>query len=355
MAVDELVLFARSDYDYHTFRIPALWRSHSGALLALAEGRRHARRDDGEIDLVLKRSMDGGESWSELQVVVAEDGMTCGNPCPVQVRETGVIWLTFCKNLAAGGEDLITQGKAPRTVWITRSDDDGASWSEPVEITTQVKRPGWSWYATGPGHGVQLTSGRLVIPCDHIVAKHFDRQQDPHHSHLIISDDLGQSWRIGGILPVGTNECAVVETMDGGIYINARNYSGSYCRAVAWSADGGEQFTGYQEDSQLVEPVCQASLTRFSGIGDGRPSRILFANPASRARERMSVRLSYDEGQSWPHSRLLYHGLAAYSDLAVLPDGRICCLYERGEEHPYEQLVLARFTLEWLTQGEDRG
>jgi sialidase-1 len=346
--LEETHLFISGQGAYHTYRIPALAVTVAGTLLAFAEGRKHGRGDAGEIDLILRRSFDNGASWTPVQVVVSEAEMTCGNPCPVVDRRTGIIWLPFCKNLADGSETLITQGKAPRTVWITHSDDDGQSWAEPVEITAAVKKPEWTWYATGPCHGIQLTSGRLVIPCDHMVGVHFDRKRDPYHSHVIYSDDNGITWRIGGIVDNGTNECAVVETVDEAVYINCRNYVGGKRRAVAWSHDQGDTFQDFAWDETLVEPICQASLVSYPDKDQPAGSHVLFANPASTEREKMTVRLSDDCGQNWPVARELHAGPAAYSDLAVADDMTICCLYERGDMFPYERLTLARFNLAWL-------
>jgi sialidase-1 len=343
--LEETPLFISDQGAYHTYRIPALAVTVAGTLLAFAEGRKHGRGDAGEIDLILRRSFDKGVSWTPLQVVVSEAGMTCGNPCPVVDRQTNTIWLPFCKNLAEGNENLITQGKAPRTVWITHSDDDGQGWAEPVEITAAVKKPDWTWYATGPCHGIQVTSGRLIIPCDHMVGVYFDRKRDPYHSHVIYSDDHGATWQIGGIVDVGTNECAVAELIDGSLYINCRNYVGGKRRAVARSQDGGLTFSEFTWDEHLIEPICQASLERLPDGG------LLFANPASTDRERLTVRFSPDGGHSWPTERLLHPGPSAYSDLAVLPDGTVCCLYERGMTEAYETLTLARFNLAWLMDG----
>ena len=134
-----------------------LFRS-TGAVLAVCEGRRDGSGDSGQIDLLMRRSDDGGRTWGQSHVVVTEPGMTCGNPAPVLDRHTGTIWLPFCKNHADGDEALIRKGLAPRTVWVTRSDDDGETWADPVEITADVKHSGWTWYATGPCHGIQLRS-----------------------------------------------------------------------------------------------------------------------------------------------------------------------------------------------------
>jgi sialidase-1 len=355
MKLERSDLFVSGRDGYHTYRIPALAFTAKGTLLAFAEGRRHGRGDTGEIDMVLRRSPDGGRTWLPMQVILSENGMTCDNPCPVLDRDTGEIWLPFCKNLADGGEDLIIQDKAPRTVWITHSGDDGVTWAEPREITGAVKDPSWTWYATGPTHGIQLRSGRLVIPCDHIVGRFLDRARDPYHSHVIVSDDHGASWRAAGSVEAGTNECAVVETQDGSLYVNCRNYVGAKRRAVSRSRDGGESFTDFAWDETLVEPICQASLVGLMDATGRESGRMLFANPASTARERLTVRMSYDNGRTWPVSRLLEPGRAAYNDLAAGSDGTVFCLYERGEADPYERLTLARFDLAWLTgDGGDR-
>ena len=340
-------LYVSGDGSYHTYRIPALVVSAQGTLLAFVEGRKHGRGDAGEIDLVLRRSVDGGRTWGPTQVVVSESGMTCGNPAPVVERESGTIWLPFCKNLAEGGESLICQGKAPRTVWVTCSVDDGRTWAEPREITAAVKKPDWTWYATGPCHGIQLPSGRLVAPCDHIVGIHFDGKRDPIHSHVIYSDDRGANWQLGASVEAETDESAVAQLQDGSLYLNCRNGVGDNRRGVARSFDQGQTYAEFHWDDALIEPVCQASVETLAG------GQLLFANPASTRRENMTVRLSPDGGRTWTASRTLHPGPAAYSDLSVLPDGDVCCLYEAGEQHPYETLTLARFNLAWL--GENFG
>lgn len=343
--VMEQTLFTSGTGGYHTYRIPALAVTNSGRILAFAEGRLHGQGDAGEIDLVLRTSDDHGETWSEPRRIVRERDMTCGNPAPVTDRVTGTVWLWFCKNEAEGGEGLITAGQAPRTVWLSHSEDDGATWSEPQDMTAQVKKPEWTWYATGPGHGIQLSSNRLVIPCDHMVGVHLNRHQDPYHSHVLYSDDHGATWHIGGIVPDGTNECEVVELLNGDVMINCRNYTGDHRRAVAISRDQGAEFGEFRWDETLIEPICQASIIRWPEAAQG----LLFANPASRTtRTDLTVRLSLDEGITWPHARLLYAGPSAYSDLAIAPDGLGLCFYERGLHRPYESLVLARFPAAWL-------
>ena len=334
---------------YACYRIPALLTTRAGTILAFCEARRNSCRDTDQIDLVLRRSTDGGLTFGEPSIVTTAPGWVSGNPAPVHDRASGRIWLLLCRNRMDGDETAICEGRAPRQVWKCSSDDDGVTWSEPVEITGSVKRADWSWYATGPCHGIQLASGRLVVPCDHIVLANRNRQ-DPYYSHVIYSDDTGESWRIGGSTSEGTNESTVEEVRDGVLYLNCRNKQplpgGGNYRGVAYSLDGGESFTPIVHDAALPEPICQASVLRYRGSGLD-PDPLLFSNPAARSglargRRLMTVRASRDGGLTWPASRVLHRGPAAYSDLCVAPDGAVLCLYERGTATPYERITLAR-------------
>ena len=351
MLPKQQAVFVSGKDGYHTYRIPAIVLTKKGTVLAFCEGRKSSGSDYGDIDLVLKRSFDGGKTWAPMQIVVDDGPHTAGNPAPVVDRSTGTIWMPFCKNFGDKGEGLIKQGKAPRTVWVTHSTDDGATWSDPVEITQTTKLDHWRWYATGPCHGIQLKSGRLLIPCDYS-----DHDYGGHIfcSHVIVSDDHGATWKIGGLVKDGVNECAAVETMDGSVYLNMRCYRGKHRRAVAWSKDGGETFSEGTLDETLIEPVCQASAVRFTDAARHDKNRVLFSNPASTSRVQMTIRMSTDECKTWPVSKVLNHGPSAYSDLCVLGDMTICCLYERGEQHAYETITLARFGLDWLTDGKDQ-
>jgi sialidase-1 len=346
-------LFVSGEDGYHTYRIPALIVSGKGTILAFCEGRKNSRSDSGDIDIVLKRSFDNGRTWQHKQVIADNGTDTVGNPAPVVDRSTGTIWLLLTQNLAAGPERMIIEGKAPRTAWITKSDDDGATWAEPEEITADVKDPFWTWYATGPCHGIQLRNGRLVIPCDHVAGTN-PNYAESAHSHVIYSDDHGKSWKIGGITQPGTNESVIVQTVDGSLYLNCRNYVGEKRRAYAWSNDNGETFSQSGWDETLVEPVCQASMIRYTDTDSHDKNRVLFSNPASTQRERMTVRISYDECKTWDAGKVLHAGPSAYSDLCIAPDMSICCLYERGESNAYETITFAQFDLEWLTDGADR-
>ncbi len=353
--VTQEILFESGKGGYTAYRIPSLVVSARGTVLAFCEGRRDSLRDYGQIDIMMRRSSDNGRTWENPRVILTQGGMTCGNPAPVVDAQSGMICLLFCKNNADGGEDSILKGKAPRSVWITRSTDDGETWSEPEDLTGKLKRKNWTWYATGPGHGVQLKSGRLLVSCNHIVGVNYNAE-DPNHSHLVYSDDRGVTWSLGGICEKGSNESAVVETMDGSVYVNSRNPQECGRRTFSWSRDGGLSFGPRQVDDTLIEPPlwrgCQASMARYA-VADGRtPSVILFANPACReeVRQNLTVRASYDECKTWSPGIVLHPGPSAYSDLAVAKDKTILCLYERGEKHPYETLALARFDIDCLKE-----
>jgi sialidase-1 len=329
---------------YHTYRIPAVLVVPNGDLLAFCEGRRNNSRDHGNVDLLQKRSSDGGLTWGARTVVCDEGGeadVTIGNPCPVVDRTTGIICMPFCRD--------------NDRVFVTSSADEGASWSEPREITADVKRSEWGWYATGPGVGIQLESGeyagRLVVPCDH---------RSPVYdcgSHVIYSDNQGETWKLSqNVIAPGANECQVVELSDGRLLLNARMQTGRTTgeRGISYSSDGGATWSPLSQHSGLPDPIVQASLIRCSSRDTDEPDHLLFSNPdvplsvTPGSRVNLTVRLSPDRGASWPVRRTLHPGPAAYSCLVRLADGKFGCLYEAGDESAYESIRFARFDLDWV-------
>jgi len=347
----ELNVFRAGSEGYHTFRIPALITTKSGVVLAICEGRKTGRGDHGDVDLVQKRSTDGGRTWGAVELIHEEGGtakVTIGNPCPAVDDETGVVWLPFTRD--------------NDTVFVMSSSDDGRTWSKPREISAAVKKGDWNWYATGPGNGIQLKrgkhQGRLVIPCDHRVSGHKDDKQSwqqSGRSHVIYSDDHGQSWQLGGVTDFGMNECAVVELTDGTLMLNSRSYRGKACRGVSLSSDGGQSWQPTQDDPALVESVCEASLIRYAWpeAAANKPDLLVFANPAvPKGRSHVTVRLSEDDGHTWPKSRLVCEGSSAYSSLTVLPGGEIGLLYERDD---YKTLTLTRFSPAWVSAAPTGG
>lgn len=346
--LQESVLYQSGEGGYDTYRIPAVTVSKPGTLLAFCEGRKNGRGDAGDIDVLLRRSTDNGETWGPVQVLVDDGGNTCGNPCPIVDRASGDIVLLITKNGGDHHENKIQMGQAPhRTAWVLRSQDDGLTWSAPRDISESVRKPEYRWYATGPGHGIQLTSGRMIAPCDHSTGPASDQQ----FAHVIYSDDAGQTWTLGGALPGRTNESIAVELDEASLYLNVRNNFGLKQRAYAVSHDQGISFQPLAHDPVLVEPTCQASALLYAPATKDDPAKVLFSNPASAKRENMTVRLSLDGAKTWKYAKTLWPGPAAYSDLVLAADGRIVCLYERGAKSPYETITLARFPITHVAPG----
>jgi sialidase-1 len=334
---EKQTLFRAGADGYHTYRIPSLVVTAKGTVLAICEARRKSRSDLGDIDLVLRRSTDGGRTWSRIELLIDDGDHTMGNPCPVLDRKTGMLWLHFCRD--------------NKQVLVASSDDDGKTWSKPVEITNQAKNPDWSWVGTGPGHGIQLQSGRLLIPCWAGVEANV-----PHGktqlSYAAFSDDSGKSWKYGEALDRdASDECEAVELADGRVYMTLRSRHGKKQRGYSFSKDGGETWAPIQHDSRLPEPGCQGSAIRLPSDMAENKSLVLTAAPANpAARTHLTVSASSDECESWTLSRVVNAGSSAYSDLAATGGGEVLLLFESDD---YTRLTLARFNRRWLTDGPE--
>jgi sialidase-1 len=324
--------FVAGQDGYACYRCPTLAVALDGTLLAFCEGRVNSHKDEDDIDVVLKRSSDGGRTWGPLQVLADDNRNPCKNACPV-VLPSGRILLVWLWNQWIPSE----KDRTTRKVFVLQSDDAGANWADPREITESVYQPHWRWYGTGPCHGIvkQLEPhrGRIVV-----AARHSATGQ-PMAAHFIYSDDGGQQWSIGGTVPhPKSSEATVVERSDGALMINCRNQEDSQShRVVAISLDGGATFSETYLERQLVEPRgCQGSLLFHSIDPQTGKGRILFSNPSNASmRSDGTLKLSCDDGKSWirafryaPKPAPYFTG---YSDLAVLSDGKIGILYERGD------------------------
>jgi sialidase-1 len=368
-------VFERGEGGYHTFRIPAIVKAADGSLLAFAEGRLDDPSDDGDIDLVLKRSSDGGATWGPLKVVADDGPNKWGNPVPILDRNTGrvVVNTTRTAGHVTGGDvqcGRVTQEETRRS-FIQFSDDHGVTWSEPVDITGDVRPDNWRHFVGGPGHGIQLAeganAGRLVIPGNHSVAP-ADPDQEcaggaQSGGHSLYSDDGGKTWHLGAVDRPGDgvvnpNESAVVELGDGTLYFSTRNQGGSAPprRAATTSSDGGTTFDApYAAVEGITTSQVQGSLLRLPGAPAAR-ERVVFSAPGhASSREKLTLWSSFDDAATWSPSLTVYDGPAGYSDLVHLDERALGVIFENGErlydetELPYHhRITFARVPVQAL-------
>ncbi|WP_411077653.1 sialidase family protein [Streptomyces sp. cmx-10-25] len=350
---------------YASYRVPAAVRTREGTVLAFAEGRVAGGGDSGHIDIVVRRSEDGGCTWGPLRVVADGDGDTRGNPAPVVDPRSGDVVLLSSYNGGEATEERILSGEVPadrgRRVFVQRGTDDGRTFSPPREITASVKRPGWRWYATGPGHALALTrgphAGRLVVPADHSAAPpagSSDTGREPRYygAHALLSDDGGHSWRLGFVDAahdghVNANETAAAELPDGRIYFNTRDQLGTSPgnRADAVSGDGGATLERPFAPQPALDrvPVVQGSLLHVGGV-------LLFSAPSvPDARAEPAVWRLADDGGTAVRALAVSRRKAGYSDLVPLDAGTVGLLHETGTTSPYETLEFRRLPLAELT------
>ncbi|NGO71511.1 sialidase family protein [Streptomyces boncukensis] len=356
MPYESSVPFRAGSEGYAAFRIPAVVALPDGTLLAFAEGRADSPADHGNIDIVRRRSADGGRTWGPLEVAAANGDGTAGNPAPV-VLDGGRVLLVFVRSAADATEERIRRGLVSpedgRRVWVVHSDDGGAAWSEPREITREAKRPAWRWYATAPGHALQLAApayaGRIVVPANHSTPPALpgdDGTEGRYYGgHDLLSDDGGASWRIGYVDDnpdgwVNVNETTAAELPDGRVHVNARtDAEAPGNRADACSADGGESLVQpFLPRPELVCPVVQGSLLQLRD-----PDVLLFSAPGHRdSRRRMTLWTGTGRGPDWEPRLTVDERPAAYSDLVRVDGATAGLLYETGDAGAYETITFLR-------------
>lgn len=329
-------VFKQGEKGYHTFRIPAIVKTKNGALLAFAEGRVNGSGDHGNIDIVMKRSSDGGKTWGDFMVITDDGKNQCGNPAPVVDQKSGAIILVSCGSNSSEG--AVMDGKATREIYVQTSKDSGRTWSPRQNISEQVRQPNWRWYATGPCNGIQIKegkyAGRLVIPCNH------SNELKEYHAHSIYSDDMGKTWKIGDIAATGSNESSVAEVKRDLLVQSMRMQNNSKGkRGIRTSTDGGATWSELTHDPSLNCPRCQGSVLR-----DYRKPEILyFSNPTGGGRKGMEVRMSVDGGRTWDYGKLVYAGPSAYSNLVITKTGDVGVLFEAGVKDIAESIVFTKY------------
>ncbi len=359
--LDKTDLFHSGQSGYETFRVPGIVVTPKGTVLTYCESRRGSRSDWADIEILLCRSTNGGKSWSPPHRIADAGTETINNAVAIVDRDTGRVHFLYCLNY--------------HQCYYMFSDDDGVTFSEPREITSSFEpfRNDYDWHvlATGPGHGIQLRSGRLIVP---VWLSTATKQHRPSAVSVIYSDDHGETWSAGEIICahpeplVNPSETVAVQLSDDRVLLNIRNENRVYRRAVSFSDDGATGWSPVKFHDTLYEPICMAGIVHLPRPFADNDSTFVFTNPDSQAnpevhgsnkfrhRENVTVRLSFDDCQTWPVSRVLEPGISGYTDLAIGNDGTIYCVYERGGEDgfAFQKLSVARFNREWIEAGEAR-
>ena len=354
-------VFSSGKEDYNSIRIPSVVVTKNGVVLAFAEGRA-AAADQAENNIILKRSTDAGRTWGPLQLLHDDGKNSLNNPTAVVEQESGRVFLMYQRIPAHLKErsTSISTGYDGTNVYrnlLIWSDDDGATWSRPLDVTRTTKRQtNATTIASGPGIGIQLARGphrgRLIIPFNEGPYGHWN-------NFAVFSDDRGATWKFGENVPGAfvpdaklaqrsqINEVQMVELSDGSVRLNSRQFAGAKVRKTSVSKDGGLTWSLVEDVPALRDPSCNASILRHSfDDGTGR-GRILYSGPDSLSRSNGTIHVSFDDGATWPVKRVLWRGSFAYSVLTRLPDGSVGCLFETDN---YGRIVFARFPLEWVSE-----
>ena len=355
-------LFEAGRDGYRCYRIPAIAVAPKGAILAAAAGRYNGHGDWSNTDLMLRRSIDGGQTWDEQQVLVNDGTNTVDNPCFIVDAKHGAVHLMY----------QIAYNRA----YLKTSRDDGATWSAPHEITSAFdefrSRDGYQWQviAMGPGHGITLRSGRLAVP----VWLATDKRHRPSISATVYSDDRGETWHAGDVIVETTDETPnpseteLVELSDGRVLANVRNESKRHRRLFSISNDGATGWSKPEFQDALYEPICMSGNATLVDA-KGNTTALLCSYPNSgpgtgptgkegnRERRNLTVSLSNDDGESWTESRVVDAGPSGYSDMAVGPDGTVYLLYEAKSLEPKGPFIpatvtLVRFNRGWLEDAD---
>lgn len=348
-----VTVFESGKEGHKSYRIPAIVALKNGTLLAFAEGRVNNAGDFGDINIVLKRSTDGGKTWTNLQTIVDYDQQQAGNPAPVvdltdPMYPQGRVFLFY--NTGNNHEGEVRKGKGLREVWYKTSTDGGITWSEAVNITTQTHRPkqpatnaaynfseDWRSYANTPGHAMQFTTGvykgRIFVAANHSAGEPLQHFED-YKAHGFYTDDHGKTFQLSETVDrVGGNEAMATQISGDRLMMNIRNQKGDVrARLIAISKDGGAKWDSVYFDNNLPDPVCQGSIVT---LGKKKGKHIVaFCNAAdTKSRDNLTLRISYDDGFTWAKNMLIdatdKRDNAAYSDIVPLPKKQIGILYEK--------------------------
>jgi len=298
---------------YHSYRIPAIETAPDGSLLVFAEARKYSLADPGfgkqDIDLVLRRSTDGGKTWSPMKVIEDPGELwSAANPATVVDRQTGRVWLLYLRCKPKRNTETARPGTDANQILARTSDDNGVTWSEPIDLTTVSRDMAdrqWGSSVVGPGGAIQDRRGRLIAPV---------WRYKPFGGFAIYSEDRGRSWQRSPLVPGGKggDESQLVELADGRILMDIRQETGPH-RWMAESSDGGKTWSARRPGLAVSPVACAIERYTLKAAGDDR-DRILWTGPKGPDRMNLVVRMSYDEGRTFPVERQISDKHAALSN-----------------------------------------
>ncbi len=323
------------------FRIPAIVTAKNGTLVAAINERVPSLadlRDNRDINIAVRLSTDNGKSWTEPTIVVEfPDGQSASDPSMIVDEKTGDIFLFY------NYMDLDTAKGVYRLQYV-KSMNNGLTWGNPVDITDQIAKPEWEkkFKFITSGRGIYTSDGKMLHTMVDV----------GRGVYVFGSDDHGKTWYFIDNLVSPADESKIVELSDGRWMINSRVKRGAKRRYVHISDDQGKTWSSHQDDS-LLDPRCNGSIIRYTAKRDGYDKdRLLFSNANSKKRRvNLTVRLSYDEGETWAVSKVLYPKGSAYSSMTILKNGDIAVFFEKDD---YQKNEVVIFSLDWLTDGEDK-
>lgn len=346
------LLFSGGDAGAANYRIPAITTAKDGSLIVAVDKRINGAGDlPADIDVVIRRSTDNGQTWSTATTIADLGSAGASDPALVVDKVSGKIICLFATDKGLFGSTATD----PIRIRMCTSMDHGVTWSAPVDITNQLYGAGCSnpvtknwyaaWVASGAAH--QLRNRRIVAVVG--VRQTSGSQID---NFMIYSDDAGVTWQPStGMAEQNGDEAKIVELNNGNLLMSIRNPG---VRRMNISADKGITWGTAYNQTDLIEPNCDGDIIRYTSTLDGFDrNRLLHTIPSnSSSRKNVSVLVSYDEGATWSVNKTIYPGASAYSSITVLPDGTLGMFYENGEYETY-QMYFVRFSFKWLTNGAD--
>lgn len=352
-----IALRQQNDDNVNTFRIPGLATTNKGTLIGVYDVRYNDPVDlQEDIDVGLSRSTDGGQTWEPMKIIMdmgeydgrSHDENGIGDPAVLVDRNTNTIWVAGLWLSGHKGErnwNASEPGMAPEKTGqfiLVKSEDDGVTWSDPINITQQIKKPEWQLFFNGPGSGITMKDGTLVF-----AAQFKDKDRIPH-STLIYSKDGGKTWKVGTGAKSETTEAQVVELSDGSLLLNMRDdrnradrNDSLNGRSVAITKDLGKTWAEHPTSRKALQASnCMASIIAYNHPEKGNV--LFFSNPNTKVnRDHITIKTSFDEGQTWPKENqleLYEENTYGYSCLTIVDENHIGILYEGNKELYFEKI-----------------